>query len=405
MPIVGRGPMFFRQHGNDATVKAENRLYHANQNATATATEGSYSADTLYAVPFFTGTGGPVDVLQMYLTAGAATYMNLGVYSITSESNLYPNALLFECIPQAVSGSAVYPAPVGGFLEPNTMVWLAVRWNGAPGNTKAIPAAGCLNVFGEPSTLDASFSGYCLAVASTYATTLPTTFPGSASILSPSTEHAPAIGVRFSARAPQPGAREQWKSASYWRHYSGGGITGRYFGTNINCTQRSAANDPTLDELACVPFLTTKGHGIDRIAARVVGAYGGTGVFRLGIYESTSRTNLYPSALLVDSGELAASSTGVKEATISETLAANTLYWFAWLVGTEAPNLAGEVPDALPALLGDDGTLSSVRPAHGWRVSQSYGALPDPFPDGATAWASDAIYTEPIVGVYVRLSS
>lgn len=71
----------------------------------------------------------------------------------------------------------------------------------------------------------------------------------------------------------------------------------------------------------------------DRIACHV--SFGGTAgaVVRLGIYRSDS--NGLPSTLILDAGTVDSTSTGVKEITISQTLAAGS-YWLA-----EAAQVAG----------------------------------------------------------------
>jgi hypothetical protein len=64
----------------------------------------------------------------------------------------------------------------------------------------------------------------------------------------------------------------------------------------------------------------------DRIACRVNTAASSGGVVRLGIYEATSDGLV--GNLILDAGTVATNSTGVKEITISQTLAAGK-YWLA----------------------------------------------------------------------------
>jgi len=136
----------------------------------------------------------------------------------------------------------------------------------------------------------------------------------------------------------------------------------------------------TLGRLYGMPFSRPRGRVIDRIGFRVTTAAGAGGVARCGIYQATSATNIYPSALVLDSGELVTTSTGVKSASVNQNLDPDVLYWFALLFGVAAPQVS-EVDSGL-RVLGLSSAL--VTPAQSLFVAQAYGALPATFPAGAT---------------------
>ncbi len=136
-----------------------------------------------------------------------------------------------------------------------------------------------------------------------------------------------------------------------------------------------------MNNLRAFPFFVSESITLDRIGV-VVSSNAATAKARIGIYTSTSSTNLYPNALLVDSGELDVATTGLKSATISQALTPGTLYWLACVTGTVAPNLRSlGTAQAIPSL-GFDNVF--VGPGAGWIVAFTYGALPDPFTAGGS---------------------
>jgi hypothetical protein len=122
---------------------------------------------------------------------------------------------------------------------------------------------------------------------------------------------------------------------------------------------------------------------------------------RLGIYGSTA-SNL-PGTLIVDSGEISLNAApGNVEATISQSLTANTLYWFAALTNdpgtlTEATTFAGDAVSAAIGfwVAGVDSTERYGDGRPGVSVSQAYGALPASFgtPDTYFGLADNAVLT------------
>lgn len=129
------------------------------------------------------------------------------------------------------------------------------------------------------------------------------------------------------------------------------------------------------------PWVSPRGGTLDRIAFENTATNGGA--LRLGIYAATSATNIYPSALVLES-EFAAvmGTTGAHANTISTALTPSTLYWVV-LITNGTPTLRSVASTAIRNVLGLPSTLgatarSALSPA------QTYGALPSTFPAGAT---------------------
>ena len=146
-----------------------------------------------------------------------------------------------------------------------------------------------------------------------------------------------------------------------------------------------------------MPFIAGRGGTIDRIAVNVT-TLAASGVMRCGIYDSTSDTNLYPNALILDSGELSTASTGVKSATVSQALTAGKLYWFVTLTGTAAPTLRALAATDLHSIFNLDNTLGTA-PGRYLQVALAYGALPSTFT------ASASVTTGTVPAVFVRYSA
>ncbi|MFH1002850.1 MAG: hypothetical protein V1780_01745 [Chloroflexota bacterium] len=132
----------------------------------------------------------------------------------------------------------------------------------------------------------------------------------------------------------------------------------------------------TADTFYAVPITIPRRLTVDRIAIRVAGAAGAGKKARLGIYGDG--TNLYPGSLVLDAGEVAVDSTGVKAITIDQLLDKGR-YWLA-LVSDGTPTVYASV-DTLVSPLGLVETGFNALYVY-WSVSFTYAALPDPFTGG-----------------------
>lgn len=166
--------------------------------------------------------------------------------------------------------------------------------------------------------------------------------------------------------------------------------TGRYFGPFLTGGAVTTQSLASANSLRVFPFFVPKTMRFDRIAIRVsTAATGATPRIRLGVYEDKGDGSVYPGALILDAGEVAVNTTGLKELAIDLTLKGGKLYWLA-LVGQDTTSLvAAAIPaaDALATYLGLDNSLSGT-PYLGYAIVQTYGSLPVNFPtDNPTDWS------------------
>lgn len=130
-----------------------------------------------------------------------------------------------------------------------------------------------------------------------------------------------------------------------------------------------------VNSLRASPFIVGRELTLDRIQAEVT-TPGTSAKLRLGVYADN---NGYPGALLVDSGELDAGSTGVKTATINLTIQPG-LYWLACLGGTASATYRAEGSTCFwPSVSGYNSAMGGIIRQPYWVVAQTYGALPNPF--------------------------
>lgn len=176
---------------------------------------------------------------------------------------------------------------------------------------------------------------------------------------------------------------------------------------NYSCTTNAFAGATSGADttIYAVPFYYGAEYTIDRIGIRVTTAVANT-VARLGIYKATSRTNIYPDTLLVESSELDCSTTGAKTATVAATLAAGTMYWLAYQCYNNAatatyPTVRALSNVALPQVLGCSSALGASSAINAYlSVASAYGAYPATFPAGGALVATNVA-----PAVYVRLSA
>ena len=132
------------------------------------------------------------------------------------------------------------------------------------------------------------------------------------------------------------------------------------------------------NHLYAIPFfMPGTPNTISKIGISVTSAAGSV---RLGIYEDKGEPMLYPHKLLLDAGAVVASS-GVRSIAVEQGFPRG-LVWVA-LIASATPTLRViHVTAASWALLGAS-ELGDSFYSH-YKVSQAFGALPNPFPAGAT---------------------
>lgn len=182
----------------------------------------------------------------------------------------------------------------------------------------------------------------------------------------------------------------------FFGHINGGG--GLDIQYPLGCTSTvTATGAPTANRMYAVPFVGPgRGGTINQIAFQVTTLLAGNG--RVGIYDATSDSNIYPNALIVDGGGVSTATTGFKTAAVSVALTPGKLYWAVYL-GDAAPTLRVLNTGAGNGILGVDTTLVST-PNRGISVAQAYGALPGTFTAGAVTESTSVV---PIV--YAKYSA
>jgi hypothetical protein len=144
------------------------------------------------------------------------------------------------------------------------------------------------------------------------------------------------------------------------------------------------------DSLFAIPFVSPRAATIDRLAFWVTLAGGSTSLARVGIYDSTSATNIYPNALVVDAGEQNCQSTGLKSANVDVTLEPDRLYWAVYLEGGTSGTHQIYRSTRFLDVLGIVTTTNPSSAATNLFIAQAYGALPSTFPASAAKSATDS---------------
>ena len=170
--------------------------------------------------------------------------------------------------------------------------------------------------------------------------------------------------------------------------------TGEYMNDYGSYAPATGAKQLTADVLYASNVLAVaRTLTVDRLAINVTVAAAAGKKARLGLYQFGA--DCYPGALLVDGGEVAVDSTGVKAVTIDQQLTKG-LYWLVCITdGT--PAVARSYNQATP--LGIQSSTLKYRTNMIKKTGVDYGALPDPFTAGGT------LGTEECPGVYARLAS
>jgi hypothetical protein len=175
------------------------------------------------------------------------------------------------------------------------------------------------------------------------------------------------------------------KSSKTWESFRTPGATAnrRWIAGMTNALALSTAT-PALNELKAIPFFCEKTISIDRLTINVTSAASAGGVARVGIYNNTSEDNPYPSSRIVDSGEIATDSTGVKDITITPvTLVGGNLYWFVYLPGVATATVRSLALGGTIPIFGLDTTMGTGVGSM-WNPSLAYGALPSTYTAGGS---------------------
>lgn len=152
------------------------------------------------------------------------------------------------------------------------------------------------------------------------------------------------------------------------------------------------ARSPSVNRLYAMPFFVSQPCTLVQLAVNVTTAGASSGV-RVGVYRSAAENDIYPGALLVESGEMDTSSTGVKTSTVNQALTPNRWHWYAFLCKASAPAVTG-----VSTYSSGMGVDTAFAYANNLYVAQTYGALPSTFPANPT-WNTSATF--PVVALKI----
>ena len=162
-----------------------------------------------------------------------------------------------------------------------------------------------------------------------------------------------------------------------------------WYYSGINPYQQSAAGPTsfaysiTSGQLNAFPFWSSSGMSVVAIAFRNTTGGGAGSQSRVGIYDTSDYSSLYPGTLVAQSSATStvASNTLHAFTDFTANLEPQTLYWFAFLGNaTITINGWGSTDRWVP--LGYTANFGAAD-GFGWRVSQTFGSLPSSFPASA----------------------
>ncbi len=191
-------------------------------------------------------------------------------------------------------------------------------------------------------------------------------------------------------------------------YYRRGGATAdrRYFAGVGPAASPPATSTtgPAANILFALPFIVPRRQRFDLIEVEVMTAGAGSNI-RLGIYRDDG--NMYPGALLFDSGNLSAASTGTKSATITSSVQIFQpgLYWLTYENSATVPQirmLNTGAANPWHAVLGFNSAGDTNSQGLGWTVAHTVGALPNPYTAGATVRNSSSAAATPLPAIGMR---
>ncbi|PHJ65045.1 hypothetical protein VF04_04495 [Nostoc linckia z7] len=162
-----------------------------------------------------------------------------------------------------------------------------------------------------------------------------------------------------------------------WTPSHPGYVSGRYYqNTPLIYTDSSSTGVLTVNSLTYTPFRIDKNVIFDRFAISCAGTVA-NGAARFGIY---TNKNGVPGNLLVDTGEIIAATSGIKEAIISFSASLLDWYWYAGATPVP-PNLYNGI-----TFLGNNYLLGQATPTSTSATASirqsgfTYGAMPSVAP-------------------------
>lgn len=159
------------------------------------------TTSTIYAVPFVEDRGGTLDRIALNVNiAEPSTVVRMGIYSATSSTDLYPDALVVDAGEIDSTSTGTKTLTISTNLTKGTLYYLVCIADNTTGTAtgptiRGHSAATMPNILGTSSAFTASANTSFSLAGQTYGA-LPATFPAGASL---STGVCPAMIVRYSA--------------------------------------------------------------------------------------------------------------------------------------------------------------------------------------------------------------
>lgn len=171
--------------------------YYANQSGVNALQSAALVANILRAMPFIApARGGTLDRLAFAVTSFVAGNARIGLYTNTSDSVIYPDALLADSGSISTGSNGVKTYTLSQTLTPGRMYWLAIV-SDSTATIRTLNGASTGNLMGNPASfLVNPYVG--LSVSFTY-DVLPGTFTAGATPFNSTSTPVPALGYRFSA--------------------------------------------------------------------------------------------------------------------------------------------------------------------------------------------------------------
>lgn len=153
-----------------------------------------------------------------------------------------------------------------------------------------------------------------------------------------------------------------------------GGVTGENFATEARVN----------GEILAWPFLVGRTGTLDEIQIEVTAGNAAGRLGRVAIYNNASRTRLYPTTRVVDSGSIDFTAAGLKTVSVSATLTAGQLYWATYATNNSTPVLRSITSASMAPWGSSKSSAPSLATFTGFSFNKAFPGLDDPFPAAGT---------------------
>lgn len=168
---------------------------------------------------------------------------------------------------------------------------------------------------------------------------------------------------------------------SYYRNVGTANYGQRYYAGGVGYLQTSSFTSSPVgaDSFWAIPFIVSQNFTVSTMFVNATSGSGGQN-FRLGIYNNTSSSVLYPSTRVYDTGTLTTvvGSSNIMKTGVNTQLTTN-LYWLVFLSQNSSYAITSFTSSSAYTILGYDAMFGG---GTALALPYSYGALPINFPVG-----------------------